>query len=384
MARKILHIVTGLGTGGAEAMLVKLLKKLDRRKFRSSVLSLMERGALADTLEAEGIPVEFLGLRPPLPSPLALFRLGDIVRRQKPDLLQGWMYHGNLAATIGGWFTGNSTPVAWNVHHALYSLSMEKFTTAMVIRLSIPMSRTASGILYCAQVSKENHQRIGYRAPIHQVIPNGFDCKQFRRDPVARKRAREALSLKEDQTVIGLIGRYHPMKDHAGFLKAAALLVQQQPAARFILAGTGVEGGNESLAGLLREGNLAERCHLLGERDDVPDLLSACDVGCSSSWSEAFPNAIGEAMSCELPCVVTDVGDSAWMVGDTGTAVPPRDPQALAAALEQWIVSGREKREKAGKRARKRVQQHFSLNSVVARYEKFFDDLLRIQEQDQP
>ena len=193
-----------------------------------------------------------------------------------------------------------------------------------------------------------------------------------------RKRIRESFSIPLDAPVVGHIGRFHPMKDHATFLNAAAQLDRTHSDTHFLLCGRDVTPENSDIASMSGENDLS-RLHLLGERDDVPQLLSAMDVLCSSSFSEAFPNVLGEAMAAGLPCVATDVGDSAQIVGDTGLIVPPRDPSALAQAISRLLQMNPAQRSALGRQAKNRIKEHYSLSRVVDSYQTLYQSVSEVR-----
>ena len=378
---KIIFISTGLSTGGAEMMLYKLLFGIDRKRFDPVVVSLLRTDCfgdqITDKIAALDIPIYSLDLNPGEFSIQKLFKLLNIVRQQQPDILQGWMYHANLAAQLVSFLTLKPLPTIWNIRHSLYSLDYEKKGTATIIRLLSKLSRFSSKIIYNSQVGAAQHQKIGYKADKTIVIPNGFDVDLFQPSVENRRDLRQELKLPHDAFLIGRICRYHPMKDHDRFLRAAALLLQDFPQLNFILAGTDVDRNNPHLNSVIDELNIGDRVHLLGERKDVARLTSALDIAVSSSYfGEAFPNVIGEAMACEVPCVVTDVGDSASIVGDTGKVVPPKNPQALADSCKELILLDVEDRQALGKKARQKVIELYSLDAVVAQYEKLYHSVI--------
>jgi glycosyltransferase involved in cell wall biosynthesis len=216
---------------------------------------------------------------------------------------------------------------------------------------------------------REAHIAAGYRPRKWRVIGNGFDVDRFRPDPGARDLFR-AVHGATDKFLIGLVARYDPMKDHTNFLRAAEMFLRKRPGSRFVLVGTGVDGGNQVLASEIRELGLDSKVILLGERSDLPAILPGLDVlTLSSSFGEGFSNAIGEGMACGLPCVVTDVGDMAEVVGPTGRVVPPGQPDALAAAWNELESLGEEGRNALGETARARVRERFGLDSIVRQYE---------------
>jgi glycosyltransferase involved in cell wall biosynthesis len=219
------------------------------------------------------------------------------------------------------------------------------------------------------------HQKLGYDHEKLEVIPNGFDLEQVRPDSTARDSVRQELGIPPQALLIGLAARFHPLKDHRNFLWAAARLHKQMPEAHFLLCGLDITWENAELAGWIEAAGIRNRCHLLGVRQDMSRLFAALDIATTASRSEAFPVVIGEAMACATPCVVTDVGDSAMIVGESGVVVPPGDPRALAEAWRRLIEGGPEVRRGMGMAARRRVQQHFALPAVVERYQSIYSEL---------
>jgi len=371
--RRVIFIITGLATGGAETMLFKLCSRLDRRRFVPSVVSLSDKGVIGPRIEALGIPVYTLGMRPNRLSLAGLLRLRKLVSTLRPNLIQGWMYHGNLAASLAA----GSKPVVWGIRQSLYGLDKERVLTRWVIRLGAVVSRYSRAIVYNSHTSARQHEAFGFDASRSRTIPNGFDTEVFHPDESARAGIRQELELSDNAILIGLVGRHHPMKDHWNFLNAAALLGKESPDVYFLLAGREVDAGNSILTAMIMEFGLGERVFLLGERKDIPQLNAALDIASSASaWGEGFANVIGEAMSCGVPCVVTDVGDSAWIVGDTGRVVPPRAPETLAVAWKSLIALGRNGRQALGMRARLRVIENFSLGAVVKHYEELYESVI--------
>ena len=371
----IIYITTGLSTGGAERMLYNLLSRINRQRFSPAVVSLMDRGTLAARIEALGIPVYTLGMKAGgVPTPNVIWKLVNIIREIQPDSIQGWMYHGNIAAQFAKVFCRLKIPVFWSIHYSVYSLDAEKKMTQTLIKLCAPISKFVKQVLYVSKISKMQHEALGYAAGNGCVIPNGIDTSLFTPSLEARSSVRQQLGLPPASFLIGSICRYHPMKDHANFIKAAALLLKNYPDTHFMMAGSQVDAANKTLNQLIEELGIADRIHLLGERSDMPRLMAALDIMTSASaYGEAFPLVLGEAMSSGVPCTVTDVGDSGWIVGNTGWVVPPKNPEALAEAWQEAIELGADGREKLGKAARSRIIECFSLESIVADYENLYE-----------
>ncbi len=263
-----------------------------------------------------------------------------IVRQFDPELIHGWMYHGNIAAQVAATFAPRKVVVLWSIHQSLYSFALEKPLTAVIIKLGALSSRLPDRIIYISNTSVRQHQAVGYKNENATVFHYGFGTEAFAPSSEARDSLRSELNLSPDSFLIGLIGRYHPVKDHANFLTAAALLVKQHPHVHFLLCGKQVDPHNKILMNLIQKLQITNHVHLLGERRDIARITAALDIAASSSCAEGFPNVVGEAMSSGVPCVVTDVSDFATIVGETGRVVPPRDPKALASALTGLLDLG--------------------------------------------
>ena len=375
MSLRILHVITTLEMGGAENMLLRLLESGARDEFEPSILSLMDPDRCPSvTLDARAaalrVPTFTLGLLQGQWHLAALWRLGRVLRAAAPDLIQGWMYHGNLAATIGSWSLLRRPPVLWNVRHSLHDLALEKPLTRLILRLSSRLSGLPAAIIYNSRVSAAQHARLGFDAARAVVIPNGFDGTQFRPQPDAGARLRRDLGIDPARTVIGLIARNHPMKDPGNLVRAVALLQARGRPVHLVVIGNRLDERNQELSALVRESGIGAHVSLLGERTDVPALVPGFDIAAlCSAWGEGFPNVLGEAMASGVPCVATDIGDCGWVLGPHGILVPPRDSAAMADALGRLIDLGSEGRQQLGLAGRARILQHFSLQEVVRQYE---------------
>ena len=302
-----------------------------------------------------------------------LWRLWRVVRTAAPDLVQGWMYHGNLAATIGSWSLPHRPSVLWNVRHSLHDLALEKPLTRLVLHLSSRLSRLPQAIIYNSPISAEQHARLGFDASRAVVIPNGFDGMCFRPQPEAGARLRRDLSIDPACTVVGMVARDHPMKDPGNLVRAVALLQARGRAVHLVIIGKGLDDSNRALCRLVRESGLGSRVSLLGKRTDVPELIAGFDVAVlSSAWGEGFPNALGEALASGVPCVATDVGDCSWVVGPHGIIVPPRQSEALADAIGRLIDLGSDARHQLGLAGRARILEDFSIQEVARQYEALY------------
>lgn len=371
---RVLHVITGLNTGGAETILCRLLETLRPPAFEHVVVALGPPGSLSTRIGAVA-QLHHLGMDPARPRPRDLWRLRRIVCSSAPDVVHGWMYHGNIAAALAT--LGLRLPLLWGIRQSLYDLTKEKRLTRLIIGVGALLSRRPRQILYNSVVSARQHEGAGYDATRTRVIPNGFDTEMFRPDDAARLRLREELALPADALLVGLVARVHPIKDHANFLRAAALFAADYPKAHFVLVGDGADADNSALSGLIRELNLRDRVHLCGRRTDIAAIDAALDIGSCSSWGEAFPNAIGEAMACGVPCVATNVGDVLQIIGDTGGVVPARDPSALAAGWARLGALDVPARRALGLRARQRIIERYALAAMSEQYADLYASLIR-------
>lgn len=357
-------------------MLLKLLSAT-REKYCQAVISGKNEGTIGPRIKDLGIAVHTLRLHALAPNPLRAFLLRSLVREFRPHMIMGWMYHGNLLASLAGIFPSEPAVVVWNIRQSIAEIAAYGRRTAAVIRLGARLSRGPAAIVYNTLAGAKQHEAIGYCGEKGVVIPNGFDCTVFHPDEDARADVRAELGVASDSILVGLIARYHPMKDHVGFLTAAAEIARIHHSVYFVLAGPGVSREQPALSRLLHARQLEDRVFLLGERRDIARLNAALDIACSASaWGEGFSNAIGEAMACGIPCVVTDVGDSAYIIGDTGVLIPPDSPAALAQAIAQLVDAGPEHRCQLGLAARRRVESEFSLPLVAHKYEDLYQQLL--------
>lgn len=373
--RKIVHIITGLPVGGAERALYNLLNGGLADNFDNHIISLSDEGTMGPLINELGVPVTALNMSGGRPSLSGVMKLRRLIRELKPDLIQGWMYHGNLAATLARSMTIERAALVWNVRHSLYDLKAEKIKTQQVIRLNRFFSSGPDVLLYNSQVSQKQHERFGLSSKQGQTIPNGIDIQKFTFSPEYRKKVRTQLGIPENALVVGHVARLHPLKDHSLFLKAAVDIASRNLNVHFLLIGRDVSMDNETVSQWVPFES-SKRFHLLGERSDVSELMCAMDIFCLSSLSEAFPNVIGEAMATGLPCVATDVGDCKMIIGDTGLTVPPRSEKELLSGIEKLLTLSHKELRSLGRKARTRIEEKFALTAIVEQYTALYQRLI--------
>jgi glycosyltransferase involved in cell wall biosynthesis len=371
---RVLHVITELNLGGAEVMLQRLLAAFERSGFEHHVVSLMDLGIVSERIRQLGVPTEALHMTR-FPNPLKLVELARRIRALRADVVQTWMYHADLIGGLAARAAGR--PVIWGLHNSTLHPQSTRATTRAIAAACARLSHVLpSRIVSVSQGARELHVQMGYAEEKFLFLPNGFDTREYRPDAARRREAREELGLSDEAVVIGMVARVDPQKDHENFLRAAAILAQRRPEVRFLLCGLGATRENRALAGLVEGLGLEDRVLLLGRRTDVDRIMNAIDVGTlSSAYGEAFPLVIGEAMASGVPCVVPDLGDCGYLVADTGRVVPPRDPAALARAWQELVDMGAEGRRRLGVAARARIESHFAIADIAARYATLYREV---------
>jgi glycosyltransferase involved in cell wall biosynthesis len=378
---RLLFVTTGLGTGGAERMLVKLLWALGSRGCECSVVSLLNSGTQGPVLRQIGVTIHELHVNRALGLVSAVWRLQGIARDFQPDVIQGWMYHGNLAAYCAWLSVWRRPRLFWGVRQTFKGMKYEKPMTRLVIRACTALSRFPTHVIFNSQISREQHEAIGFCPGRSLVIPNGFDLWLFRPNLKARAQTRGELGIPSDRPVVGMVARDHPMKDHATFLNAAARVKQQLPSTVFVLAGPGMDRTNTRMLAMIKQFGLEDSVRLIGEKRDTDSLYPAFDVlALSSAWGEAFPNVLGEAMACGIPCVATDVGETRQIIGNTGYVVSPSRPDELATKLLVFLMAEYDNDIPLGDLARQRIEKLYSLDTIANTYRSVFAASLSLKD----
>lgn len=357
--RKIIHVITGLGLGGAEAMLTRIVTIKPALADETIIVSLLPGGKYIDVLRAFGIPVVALEFKRIVGAIAGMFRLARLIAAERPDIVQGWMYHGDLAALLALFLSGRRkrTALIWNIRCSDIDLS-HNVVLRMVVRACVLLSRFPDLVMANSVSGLKWHRAIGYRPRRATIVFNGIDVGLFKPDMGARREIRRELGIADDAFVLAHVARVDPMKEHADFFAAMRKLSD--------IYALVVGAGTERLPG-------APNLHRLGARTDVARLYVAADVVVSSSaFGEGFSNAIAEGMACGLPAVATDVGDARTIVGDTGLIVPPRDSDKLAAAIRTLASESPDRRIERARRARIRIVENFSLERARGRFEEIY------------
>ncbi len=370
----VTHVITTLSTGGAEMMLYRLLRSMNRERFANSVISLSGGGSAAEKIRALNLPVKTLDLG--RRNGLGIFQLARELRSQRPDLVQTWMYHADLLGGLAS-LTLPRVPVLWNIRCGGLDPTIDKRRTMWISRAcALASGILPTHIISCSERAGEFHAVTGYARKKIRVIPNGFDTDEFRPSARDRLAVRKELGIPQDTLLIGLAARFDRAKDHATFFEAAGQVHAKNPGVQFLLCGDKVTHANLEISAAAAKAGVEGSSHLLGPREDMPQILAALDIAVSSSVVEGFPNALGEAMSCGVPCVATDAGDSRRLLGDTGILVPVRNAAALASGILRLVDLYPHERVAMGALARRRILERFSIASAARQYEQIYEESL--------
>ncbi|MGB4116673.1 MAG: glycosyltransferase [Polaromonas sp.] len=367
---KVLHIITCLDQGGAEAVLCRLVAAR-KDDVEYSVISLKGRGFYGATLEASGVQPHYFQFARffELASLFEFVRLVRLIASLAPDVVQTWLYHADLIGGLAARFAGYRH-VVWGIRTCNLNPDLISRFTLIVAWLCARVSDfVPAAIASCSIEAAKEHKAMGYSARKFNVIPNGYDLSRYAPDNSKRQQMRHVWGVSDGQILIGCVARWNPYKDHPNLLHALSLIAASGASVRCLLVGAGMSAENTELIDLLSKYNLKESVILADSRSDIPDVLNALDVHVLASVSEAFPNVVAEAMACGVPCVVTDAGDAAMIVGDTGWVVPPKSPQLLAQAIKAAVSSvGTPGFASRRIDARNRIVDNFSLEKMTQSY----------------
>jgi glycosyltransferase involved in cell wall biosynthesis len=370
----VVHVITCLNDGGAEAVLYRLC--LADQQNSHVVISLRDEGKYGALLKKVGIAVHCLNMPRGLVMPGGIWKLARLLRHLRPDVVQTWMYHADWVGGLVARAVGIHR-VFWGLHATNLENGMVKRATILVVRINALLSRwIPKRIVSCSQTGVVVHQAIGYTADKFIVIPNGYDLGQFAPDPQAGQALKLTLAIPDGVPLMGMVARFDPQKDHLNLIAALGLLKQGGYDFRCVLVGGGMTEANTELIAWLDTHGIREQVLLPGQRGDIPAVMNALDmVVLSSSYGEAFPNVLCEAMACGTPCVTTDVGDAGLIVGDTGWVVPAKSPESLRHAISEAIELKQANRTAWAKRqavARQRILDNYGIGKMVAAYSQLW------------
>lgn len=365
----IAYFITSLSVGGAQQALLNLATSRFSASYQPYVIALVAVDGLQQPFAAAGIPVYELGLNRLSRLPWLPLRLMQLMAKIKPQVIHGWMHHGNLVATLAWLLAGCRPTLLWGMHHTPEQATLERAQHALVLTLGRWLARFPQHIVYVSQRSLQRHTELGYAPQRARVIPNGIPVAAAVSQQAEHYRSvRAELGLASDALVIGSLTRAVPEKDLPNLFAAIADFQQHGGHARFVLAGEGMDASNPAIKALMATLPKPAQVHLLGVRRDAPRLIAAFDLATLASQREALPLFLAEAMAQGVPCVATDVGDIPALVAETGRIVPAQDPQALAQGWQQLLALSPAQRQQLGQQAQQRVSGCYSLEAVIRTY----------------
>lgn len=374
--RRVVFLIRSLNRGGTERQLVELATRLDPALFEVVVLTFYTGGAIWDELAAvPGIRLESLGKRGRWDNVGFSARLVAWLRRIRPAILHCYLIEPSILGLVLGRLAGVPA-IVWGVRASNVDYLHYDLVQWASFKVAARLSRWADAIIANSEAGRAYYMSQGYSGKRCVVVSNGIDTERFRPSVAARAQARARWEAGVDDVVIGIAARLDPMKGHLTLLAAARSVMRECPNARFVILGSGPAAYAAKLRKAADDYGIAARIVWTNEQPVMAAMYPGFDLACSSSsFGEGFSNAVGEAMACAVPCVVTDVGDSAFIVGDNGYVVPPDDPRALANAIVRMAQMDARSREEMGHEARSRIVQQFGLNKMVQRTQQIYSAL---------
>lgn len=367
---QILHIISGLGDGGAEAVLFRLCQ-FDKQ-HKHTVISLTDKDKYGSMLNEIGVDVYALKIINNKRKLRSFIKLYKLIKQLKPDIVQTWMIHADLIGGVIARFAGIKN-IFWGIHHSKLEGGR---LISQIGRLNAFLSHfIPRKIIYCAEKSRKLQESIGFNKAKGTVINNGYNTEEFIPKQSLGTKLRKDLKISNSAFLIGHVGRYDPLKDLPTLFKSFAVLSNLSFDFSVVLAGTNLDKENEELSNLINKYKLNEYIYLLGRRDDIPAIMNGIDILVLSSTTEAFPNVINEAMACGTPCISTDVGDSSLIIDETGWIVPVKDFRSIADAV---LKASEEKdfNQNAWKQRKNSCQQrivnNFNIQRMVMQYENLW------------
>jgi len=371
----ILHVISGLSSGGAEGVLYRLI--LADKHHRHIVVSLTDRGLYYKKMTSLGVEVFFLSMPRGKLTFAGLKRLYSIIRKTHVDVVQTWMYHSDLLAGILARIAGVKS-VIWGIRGP-YNRKRTSFSTKIVVYFCMILSRwIPKTIISNSYFAREAHVDIGYFYKKFKVIPNGYQLDPVRPSEQERVSFYKLHQVDSSALVLGMVSRFDPHKDHNNLFSALKVLQLRSLNFVCLLVGSGMDEGNADLISLLNQHNISDNCRLLGRSDNVPEIMSLLDVHILSSAAESFPNVLAEAMLMGTPCVTTDVGDAAIIVADTGWVVPAEKPELLANAIEDATIEMKDSTlwSKRQLMCRERIEENYGLDKMISAYHDIWEEAI--------
>ena len=363
---KLLHIITSLGDGGAELTLFKICKYDTINNH--VVISLKDQGKYYSLLNKLGVKVFCLNMS--FFSIYKFFFLINLIRSLKPDIVQTWLVHADFLGGIAARLAGVKN-IIWNVRYSNIEISKSKLNTVLILKLlSILSYSIPQLIIIVSKKAKKIYKIKGYDKKKLKFIPNGYDLSILKIDKIQKINFHKKINLRKTIPIIGNVARYDQQKDHLNLLHALSIIQSKKINFFCILVGSNIDQKNLNLSSEIKKLKLSNSVKLLGRKNNISEVMNGIDIHVlSSSYGEGFPNVLAESMACGTPCITTNVGDSALIVGKTGWVVPPKNKIKLAKAIEIALSEiGTANWNKRCTKARLTIKKNFSINKMLKSY----------------
>lgn len=363
---RLFFLAGSLGCGGAERQLLTLAKSLKRYGHDVVVSLFYIKGEYHNELKEAGIPIIPLNKQGRLKIISFLFQLLKQIHKNRPDFIYSFLGTPNIYAAILKPFISNAK-IVWSIRGSNMDFRRYPLLFRISYWIECKLANSADLIIANSNAGKNFAMENGFPGKRIIVIQNGIDTEFFKPDKKSGEFLRKKWRISNKDILIGLVGRIDTMKDHQTFLRAASILIKKVKNVRFVCIGDGPHEYLNELQKLCKELNLEKLLIWAGRLSDMPAVYNSCDLIVLSSLSEGFPNVVAEAMSCDTVCVVTNVGDAALIVGETGVVVEPKDPPSLAEGMSKVIsnLAGYKKL-----KPRKRIISNYSVETFSRNTEK--------------
>ena len=371
---KVLHVIVGLNLGGAETILKNLIESNMNNRSSNVVVSLTSRGIIGDSLAAQGIHVHALGMSSPLDLVGTLCQLIKLIRLYRPTIVQTWMYHADMIGGIAAFIAGNCS-IVWGVHSSAIPQGRFSLTYWLVRLCGVFSHFIPDRIICCANAARISHINLHYAEHKLKVIENGYNFSNFGFDSIARSTVRRQIGAKDSDLIIGVLGRFDPLKDYQNFIAASLILASKINGIKFLMVGNGNEWTNDTLCQWINSAGMTSSFYLVGQQSSFASFLSAMDIFCLSSSSEAFPNVVVEAMAIGLPCVVTRAGDAGLILDDDRFVVPIKKSDALANALLGMCMLSPYERKLIGNKNALKARGAYDIKTMRNKYFEIYSQL---------
>ncbi len=371
---KVLLLIRSLEYGGAERQLVGLAKELCKKGHSVTVLEFYSGGALEQDLRSAHVILHSLAKKGRWDVVAFFLRLLRFVMHERPQILYAFLGVPCILSVFLKLFSPEMK-IAWGVRASNVDLSRYDWLLIYAYKLECFLSRFADIVIANSHAGRNYAIEHGFPRNI-EVIPNGIDIDYFKPDFPARQKIHREWNINNNERLVGLVARLDPMKDHHTFLVAASLVAEKCPNAKFVCVGSGSVSYASELRRAAKKCRLDDRIIWAGLQNDMRAIYNSLDLLVSSSYGEGFSNVVAEAMACGIPCVVTDVGDSAWIVGKTGIAVPPRNPEAIADGIVAMISKAGFLDGTLQRACRQRIIEKFSIEHLAGNMTTVFERLL--------